>query len=155
MKRLRPASGKLASLVAKLRCGAALELEIIYLDLVLFAIPCHKMWDGIMSFSATKWVWKQDLPHVEKIVLLCLADRADENLKCWPSMETIAKDCGMCRRSVVRIIEKLREKNLIFTTGGMTFHGKSVYTYNFDLAMKPRKTPCDFQSHPVVTHSHI
>jgi len=113
------------------------------------------MWDVVMSFSATKWAWRQDLPHPEKIVLLCLADRANEDLKCWPSMETIAVDCGMCRRSVVRIIEKLKDKNLIFLTGGTSFHGKSVYTYNFNLTMKNRQTPCDSQSHPVVTHSHI
>ena len=108
-----------------------------------------------MSFSATKWAWKQLLPLAEKIVLLSLAERSDGNSECWPSMDTIAGDCGMCRRNVIRVVSKLEAKGLISTQKRMTAHGKSSHIYTLNLAFKLAETPCDSHAHPDVTHGHI
>jgi hypothetical protein len=40
----------------------------------------------------------------QKLVLLRLADRADETGVCWPSVQGLAIDCGLSERSVTRAI---------------------------------------------------
>jgi hypothetical protein len=107
-----------------------------------------------MSFPCTKWAWKQPLLHAEKIVLLALAEHADERNECFPSMATLAEECGMCRRNILRVVEKLVEKKLIFIKKRVTAHGKSSHDYTLNTAIIMIKTPCDSQSQPDVTHSH-
>ena len=113
------------------------------------------MWVAIMSFHCTKWAWQQLLPHAEKIVLLALAEHADDRNECFPSMATLAEECGMSRRNVLRVVERLAENKLIFVRKRVTAHGKSSHDYTLNTAVIRPKTPCDSQSHPVVTHSHI
>ncbi len=52
-------------------------------------------------------VWALDLPTGEKIVLLALADQANDNGHCWPSMALIAKRSGMTTRGAQSIIKRL------------------------------------------------
>lgn len=107
-----------------------------------------------MSFPCTKWAWRQCLPHAEKIVLLALADHAGERNDCYPSMQTLADECGMCRRNVIRMVEKLSEKKLIFVKKRVTNHGKSSHIYILNTAIIKAQTPCDSQSQLDVTQSH-
>lgn len=66
-------------------------------------------------------VWHSQLPKsvsknkraTVKIVLLKLADNANDNGKCWPSMARIAHETELSERSVIRAIEDLKESNLI------------------------------------------
>jgi len=60
-----------------------------------------------MSFKAMAWASNQKLPAMQKIVLLMLANRADENGVCFPSHELIAEDCGMGRSTAIRQIDSL------------------------------------------------
>ena len=108
-----------------------------------------------MSFSATKWAWKQLLPHMEKIVLLSLAERSNEDFECWPSMKTIADDCGMCRKSVFNSIAKLQDKGLLLIESRVTNHGKSSNIYTISMATKKDERPCVRRTHPDVYHSYI
>lgn len=108
-----------------------------------------------MSFLANKWAWKQSLKPIDKIVLLSLAERANEKFECWPSMKTIADDCGICRKSVLNSIAKLEEKRLIFVERRMTSHGKSSNIYTMSMATKMVERPCVRRTHPDVYHSHI
>jgi hypothetical protein len=108
-----------------------------------------------MSFSATKWAWKQPLPHMEKIVLLSLAERSNEHFECWPSMKTIADDCGMCRKSVFNSIAKLQEKGMLSVESRVTSHGKSSNIYTMSMTINADKTPCVRRTHPDVTLLHI
>jgi len=56
-------------------------------------------------------VWDMDLPPGEKIVLLALADQAnDEGRQCWPSVETIMRRSGQGERTVRRALSSLEEK---------------------------------------------
>ena len=60
------------------------------------------------------WATEQDLPAMQKIVLLMMANRFNEDQGvCWPSHETLAKECGMDRRSIIRQIDKLTCLGLI------------------------------------------
>lgn len=54
--------------------------------------------------------WALDLPTGEKIVLLSLADNANDNGHCWPSMATIAKRAGMTQRGAQLIVQRLEAK---------------------------------------------
>ena len=69
-----------------------------------------------MSVRAMAWVWKQQLSGPEKLVLMALADHADEDGICWPGNAHLARKCNLSQRSVQRHV-----KNLI-DNGYMTAH---------------------------------
>jgi hypothetical protein len=52
-------------------------------------------------------VWVIDLPDSQKIVLLALADCANDEGHCWPSMATLAKKCSKGERTVQGVIKDL------------------------------------------------
>jgi hypothetical protein len=58
-----------------------------------------------VSLDATRWAWLQQIagPPGVKLVLLSLADRADEYHRCYPSIARLVKDTGMHRDTVFRI----------------------------------------------------
>lgn len=74
-----------------------------------------------MSIKIMNSVWSSQLPSsisknkrsTVKIVLLKLADNANDNGKCWPSMARIAHETELSERSVVRAIDCLKEANII------------------------------------------
>jgi hypothetical protein len=71
------------------------------------------------------------LDAYEKLVLLALADYADENGKSWPSIAALAKKCSMCERNVQYSLNELKSKGLIrveYVSGG-----RSYYYINFDM----------------------
>lgn len=51
-----------------------------------------------------------------KLVLLKLADNANDNGECWPSYQHVADQCEMSRRSVITHIDALIEQGLIVKT---------------------------------------
>lgn len=55
-------------------------------------------------------VWELDLPDSEKLALLALADCANDEGLCWPSMATLAKKCSKSDRTVQKAIQSLIEK---------------------------------------------
>jgi AraC-like DNA-binding protein len=67
-----------------------------------------------MSFQAMSWAVDHKLPSMQKIVLLMMANRFNEDHGCcWPSHDLLAEECGMDKRSIIRQIDKLTELNLI------------------------------------------
>ena len=50
---------------------------------------------------------------LRKLVLLKLADQANDDGICWPSYETIAEACEVDRRSVMRHVKKLEEDGFL------------------------------------------
>ncbi len=66
-----------------------------------------------MSIRAIRWVWPHTLPTTHKLVLLVLADMADDAGYCWPSVQTVAKHCGVSTRTVRRIIRDLEDGRLL------------------------------------------
>lgn len=62
-----------------------------------------------MSFPALSWAVRQKLPSTQKLVLLMLAERHNKDSgQCNPSLELLAEDCGLSRRSVIDQIAKLQ-----------------------------------------------
>ena len=74
-----------------------------------------------MSIKIMNSVWSSKLPDsisknkrsTVKIVLLKLADNANDNGKCWPSIPRIAHETELSERSVIRALDDLKESNLI------------------------------------------
>ena len=67
-----------------------------------------------MSVDATRWAWmQQDITPTQKLILLALADRADENNRCWPSISRLTTDTGFDRKAIYRAIEALAAKGLL------------------------------------------
>jgi DNA-binding transcriptional MocR family regulator len=66
-----------------------------------------------MSFSAFRWAVTQTAPTQSKLILILLANRANDVGQCWPAYKTLAIESGMSRRSVIRSITKLEELGLI------------------------------------------
>ena len=60
-----------------------------------------------MSVRMMSLVWELDLPDSEKLVLLALADCANDEGGCWPSVETISRKCSKSERTVQNCIRTL------------------------------------------------
>lgn len=55
-------------------------------------------------------VWERDdLESTDKFVLLALADNANDQRVCWPSIETIAKKTSLSERAVQYSIKRLED----------------------------------------------
>jgi hypothetical protein len=66
-----------------------------------------------MSIRAMNWAWQVLLPPTAKLVLLALADIADDAGSCWPSQNVIAAKCSITSRTVQRIIVTLQGQGLL------------------------------------------
>ena len=60
------------------------------------------------------WAWSITLPPTSKLVLMALADIADDNGVCWPSHPVLATKCSMTDRSVRRVLSLLQAQELVF-----------------------------------------
>jgi DNA-binding MarR family transcriptional regulator len=59
------------------------------------------------------WALKQPVKTTEKLLLLVIANYADEKGHAWPSVETLARDTGMSRTTVKRTMKKLEATGFI------------------------------------------
>ena len=70
-----------------------------------------------MSIDAIRWAWTvQGLKPAQKLVLLSLADRANEHHVSWPAIPRLAKDTGLDQRSIYRTIKSLAALGVISIT---------------------------------------
>jgi len=67
-----------------------------------------------MSVKVSALCWKVALPATEKLVLLRLADFADDKgFNIYPAVHTVADDCGVGRRVVQLTLRRLVDKGLL------------------------------------------
>lgn len=67
-----------------------------------------------MSIEAMTWAFKRKgLTPTEKIVLLALADWANDDGECYPGQTTIAEKCDVSERTVRSVLARLIEWGLI------------------------------------------
>lgn len=89
-----------------------------------------------MSIDLFALAWKVNFPGkpIKKLVLLSLADQAnDRDHHCWPTYETIAKRCGMSRRTAITTIAELEQDGFIrrvarYKAGGL--HTSNAFWVN-------------------------
>lgn len=59
---------------------------------------------------------RRDLTAHQKLLLCYLAMRANSEAECWPSYATIARDCGISRRTAIKVVGELEDKGLLSRT---------------------------------------
>lgn len=105
-----------------------------------------------MSIDATRWAWTAPVNNSsQRLVLLSLADRASDEHTAWPSIERLAKDTVLDKKTVQKVILELIDLGLIKDTGdrkGPTkrvrvlklngVKGREDYTPNLDDANTPK-----------------
>ena len=71
-----------------------------------------------MSRIATDWAWSQAIkPATHKLILLSMADRADEHHCCYPSIARLERDTGLDRKTIQKGVAAMIESGLITDTG--------------------------------------
>ena len=66
-----------------------------------------------MCFNISAAAWTTSLPGLRKLVFLAICDRADKTGRCWPSLDWVAKRCGISERSARSHMAALAEQGLI------------------------------------------
>ncbi len=61
------------------------------------------------------WAWHQDLAPTQKLILMALADAADDHGICWPSVPTVAAKCRVSDRTVRRGMQTLVTSELMIS----------------------------------------
>jgi hypothetical protein len=91
-----------------------------------------------MSFQAMTWATEQELPAMQKIVLLMMANRTNHDTGlCFPSHDLLAKECGMAKRSLIDQINKLEAAGLVEVIRSVNEKSmKNVNRYRLNLHVK-------------------
>lgn len=103
-----------------------------------------------MSIKAMNWAWEQKLPPSSKLILMAIADAADEEGDCWPKVKTIAKKCGVSDRTVQRVFKEFIANGLISVTPRFSQDRRQV-SNNYRL--NPQNSYPDNLSPPLAPHS--
>lgn len=92
---------------------------------------------------------------IRKLVLIKLADNANDKGECWPSYQHIADQCEISKRSVMRHIDDLCESGMLRKEyrAGPKGNSSNVYYLTLDCD-RESLPPGDRESPRVVTESH-
>jgi DNA-binding transcriptional MocR family regulator len=87
----------------------------------------HTVGENGMAIAAIEWAFNQPTPNPSaKLVLLALADHADEHGHCWPGIGRIEQRTGLSRSTVIRALAELETGRLIERTR----RGSTSNSYN-------------------------
>ena len=78
-------------------------------------------------------LYRMDLPHRAISVYRYLADRANKDGICWPSIPTIAKDLKLSESTTRRALNDLRKAGLIHTEQRYRENGGNSIAERFHL----------------------
>ncbi len=87
-----------------------------------------------MSNDAINWAWRQTLPYTSKYVLVYLANRANTDGRCWPTLATMGLETGLSRPALVHHIAALEDAGLVAHErrgGAGNGAASNVYQLNF------------------------
>ena len=98
-----------------------------------------------MSFQAMAWAIQQRTGDpLAKLLLLALANYADEHNESWPSLSRLADDLELSRRSITNKLDVLEQNNLVMRRSVTTRTGAfdhTVYTLCVDEAERQLPPP--------------
>ncbi|EQS54479.1 hypothetical protein G808_02541 [Escherichia coli HVH 150 (4-3258106)] len=87
-----------------------------------------------MSRHATDWAWETDPGSSSlKLILLSIADRADEYNLCYPSIERLVKDTCLNKKTVQAGLISLMKMGLISDTGERKGATKRVRVFSLNI----------------------
>lgn len=95
-----------------------------------------------------------------KLILIKLADNANEKGECWPSLKNISEQCEVSQKTVVEHIKKLEKLGFVEKTNRFNKNGKTSNLYKLNIQefqskpceesstthVKNRKEPCEESS---------
>ncbi|MFZ6819568.1 helix-turn-helix domain-containing protein [Undibacterium sp. Ji22W] len=99
-----------------------------------------------MSIRAMNWAWEQVLEPTPKLILMALADCANDFDECWPSIRLIAKKCCVSERTVQRTLQKFTQNNLIIVSSRHTQSGRQS-SNEYRLLLSRKSTPDNLSPH--------
>lgn len=70
------------------------------------------------------WAWDQRLAPGPKLILMALADAADDDGVCWPSVARVSSKCCVSTRTVQRVIQEFTVNNLLIVTSRFSASGR-------------------------------
>lgn len=59
------------------------------------------------------WAWAQELSPTPKLILMALADAANDKDECWPGIPFIARKCCVSERTVQRVLQDFDASKLM------------------------------------------
>ena len=93
-----------------------------------------------MSVCLMGEVWGLDVNHARLLILLALADHADDRGRnIYPSLSLVAWKTGYSKRRVRAIVSELREQGILIQVTPSRWHRATHYRLNLDPL--PRKSP--------------
>lgn len=105
-----------------------------------------------MSVKVMNAVWDLQVSLAEKMVLMAIADAADDKGYAWPSFAHLERRCCMSRRSVIRCVNTLVELGVL--TKESRKRGDGSHTSNGYIIDPAGHQGSDRQSPEVVTEIH-
>jgi hypothetical protein len=66
-----------------------------------------------MSIALMTLAWKMDMQAGRKMVLLAMCDSANDEGKCWPSIETLMQKCSMGERTVQQHLAVMEAEGIV------------------------------------------
>lgn len=88
------------------------------------------------------WAWGQKLPPTPKLILMALADSANDLDECWPGIAFIADKCNVSERTVQRVLQQFVNTGLMMVTPRYTNAGRQTsngYRLRLDSPVSPDK----------------
>src|SRR5688572_24259794 len=108
-----------------------------------------------MSVKAISWAIEQNVtPAGAKLLLIVLANYANDKHQCWPSKATLAADCSMSNSTVCKYLIELQQSKLISVTkrfderlDAKALHRSSIITLHIEgvIRVADNGRPCGGQ----------
>lgn len=99
-----------------------------------------------MSYKIMRQVWALPLKPTQKLVLLALADNANDEGLCWPSRETISDKTGLTTKAITDAVNALKSGGLLDTK--KMRGNRNQYQISSNLGLAPVVTLSDHSSNP-------
>ena len=91
-----------------------------------------------MSIAAMNWVWTlEDLGPTETLLMMALADAADDDGFCWPSQVVLARKARQTDRNVRRLITRLSRQGLLRVEHRSSTGGRRSNRYWLNVGYRP------------------
>ncbi len=105
-----------------------------------------------MSIYAVDWAFKQSAgASAMKFLLVAMANYADEEGYCYPSVWRLTQDTEQNRKTILKNISKLEKLNLVLDTGERKGPTRSVPVYRLLMASGPKNgTPEQSQNRDTI-----
>src|SRR5947209_5428982 len=79
-----------------------------------------------MSIKAMNWAWAQKMAPTPKLILMALADSANDSDECWPGIPFVAEKCCVSERTVQRVLQGFEAAGLMTVTRRYTTAGRQT-----------------------------